>query len=95
MDPALQTWLDAHASEITMQEHGKVRCKLSGHDIPCKLDALEQHWIGRVYRRALKQQVSLLAIATLPLPLPSSLVVVLRVPWHLHPPLPTIYCPLS
>jgi hypothetical protein len=25
MDPALQSWLDAHAAEITMQESGKVR----------------------------------------------------------------------
>jgi len=52
----LEAWLKEHADEVETLENGKIRCKLTGHDIPKRLDALQAHWKGRVYRRAIENR---------------------------------------
>ena len=48
--PGLKTFLAAHADAERL-ENGKVRCTLTGHEVPPRLDALEAYWGGKSYRK--------------------------------------------
>merc|ERR1712153_292437 len=60
---ALCNFLTAHADELDLLPPAppaplKVVCMLTKHELPATLVALEQHWTGRSYRRALAQDKS-------------------------------------
>merc|ERR1712086_175699 len=64
---ALCNFLTAHADELDLLPPAppaplKVVCMLTKHELPATLVALEQHWTGRSYRRALAQDKSVRAI---------------------------------
>jgi hypothetical protein len=51
----LNEFMAKYGKEIEKKDNGKVRCLVTGHDIPWKLTDLEAHWNGRVYRREKKK----------------------------------------
>jgi len=60
---ALCSFLTSHADELDLLPPVppaplKVVCTLTKHELPAKLGALEDHWSGRSYRRALAQDKS-------------------------------------
>jgi len=49
MDKAVQKFLKAHP-DFSLLENGKVRCSTTEHEMPARLDLLEQHLEGKRYR---------------------------------------------
>jgi len=48
LDSAVASFVDEH-SDAEMLPSGKVRCTVTRHEIPAKLDMLEAHWTGKKY----------------------------------------------
>ncbi len=49
MDAGLKAFLASHA-DAEVLDNGKVRCTLTGHELPPRLDALQAYWGGKNYR---------------------------------------------
>ena len=49
MDPQVAAFVAEHDDAEALQS-GKIRCKTTEHEIPPRLELLEQHWSGKVYR---------------------------------------------
>ncbi|XP_072017755.1 surfeit locus protein 2-like isoform X2 [Amphiura filiformis] len=52
----IQTYLKKHPSLKYCKESKKIKCDLSGHEIPCKLDALKSYIEGKKYTKLRAQQ---------------------------------------
>ena len=50
MDAGLKAFLASHA-DAEVLDNGKVRCTLTGHELPPRLDALQAYWGGKNYRK--------------------------------------------
>lgn len=51
MDAAITELLAQHPS-LSLNDRGKIHCSLTGHDVPARLDALQQFIAGRAYQHA-------------------------------------------
>lgn len=49
-------FVESHAAEVERLDNGKIRCTLTGTDLPPKIEVLEAFWSGRTYRAALKRR---------------------------------------
>ena len=47
MDHFLETHADAE-----VMDNGKIRCTLTGHEMPAQLEAVDAYWSGKKYRSA-------------------------------------------
>ena len=45
----MRQFIESH-SDAELQDDGKVRCTVTSHDMPAKLDVLTAHWSGNKYK---------------------------------------------
>ena len=50
---SIESFLKSRNEQYTILENGKVKCVVTGHEMPPVIDVLEKHWNGKRYKRAL------------------------------------------